>query len=54
MIYQFAHWTDEEIVDRFLAGLSMFRIMTMTGRPMSQIKQIVTRSDVKTRNRVAS
>jgi len=42
---QFNHWTDEDIIDRFIAGMNFGRLARMTGRTIPEIKQIITRSE---------
>jgi len=42
---QFAHWKEQEIIDRFLSGFDLGRLARMTGRPIPEIKRIITRSD---------
>lgn len=39
---QFSHWTDQEIIERFLDGMSMIRLSKMTGKTVRKIKMIVT------------
>lgn len=42
---QFAHWTDADIIDRFLAGMNLGRLARMTGRTIPEIKSIIGRTD---------
>jgi hypothetical protein len=42
---QFSHWTDEDIIDRFLEGMNFGRLARMTGRTIPEIKRIITRSE---------
>lgn len=42
---QFSHWTEDDIIDRFLSGFDFGKLARMTGRPIPEIKRIITRSD---------
>jgi hypothetical protein len=41
---QFSHWTEEDIIDRYIAGMNLGRLARMTGRTIPEIKSIITRS----------
>jgi len=41
MTAQFAHWTDRDIVDRFLEGRDFGWIARRTGKSVMEVKRIV-------------
>ena len=41
---QFRHWTETEIIDRFLSGMNFGRLSQMTGRSIREVKSIITRT----------
>jgi len=45
MIAQFSHWTNAEIVDRFLEGRSFEWIAARTGRTVWDVRYVVTKRD---------
>lgn len=45
MIAQFAHWTEHDIIDRFLEGRNFGWIAVRTGRSIRDVKRIVTKKE---------